>query len=198
MEEGSVTSPNGQTRLVVVVGHPRPGSRTYAVATRAASLLKAALDSGGLPVAGPDIIDLAELAPHLLNTWSGGTRSSRALDAVSRSPLLLVASPTFRGAYSGLLKLFLDLLPRDGLESSVVVPLMTAGLAAHRGCLESTLRPVLIELRAEVPAAGISVLETELAGFDEVFGAWWAANGRVVRSAIRDRAWRYREEVTPC
>jgi FMN reductase len=192
---------NDEPRLAVVVGHPSSYSRTHAVALRAGRRLRQALGDEGVPLAGPQLIDLAELAPGLLgrNGRNGhGDAADTALHTVRQVPLVLTASPTFRGACSGLLKLFLDLLPRNGLEGTIVVPLMTAGIPAHRRAVDTSLRPVLLELRAQVPTAGISVLETEFARFDDIFDAWWAAQGPALSCAVGERTRGRADEVTSC
>jgi FMN reductase len=209
---------NGQPGLVVLIGHPRPGSRTHSVALRAAALLRRALADGGTPPAEPHLIDLAELAPRLLDACADSGQPARAgganganggdagwpgiaqiaLQAVGTAPLLLIVSPTFRGACSGLLKLFLDMLPRGGLRAVVTVPLMTAGIPAHRSAVDTTLRPILLELQAQVPAAGICVLETELGRFDEVFDAWWTVHGPALREAVRAGAAGQAGQVRSC
>jgi FMN reductase len=175
-------------QLVVLVGHPKPYSRTHGVADRTGALLRGALATEHLAFAAPTVVDLAELAPYLLDRHDRGGPADRAVQTVRRATLLVAVSPTFRAAYSGLLKLFLDLLPRDGLAATVALPLMTAGLPAHRTAVDRTLRPVLQELRAQVPTTGICVLETELARVDEVFGAWWGEHGQPLAAAIRARA----------
>ncbi|KAA2265797.1 NADPH-dependent oxidoreductase [Solihabitans fulvus] len=180
--------------MTVVVGHPRPGSRTHAVAVRAGDLLATRLRAGAAkPPPRPHLVDLALLAPFLLD----GRTAGRAFEAMGPNRVVVMASPTFRGAYSGLLKVFLDLLPRHGLSGSVVVPLMTAGIPEHRHVVDTTLRPVLAELGADVPTPGISVLETDIGRVDEVFEAWWDANGRALRRAV-GAALALREEATRC
>jgi len=173
--------------LVVLVGHPRPGSRTHGVAGRAGHLLRSALAGERVAFPAPSMVDLAELAPALLDRHSPDGAAQAAVRTVREASLLLVASPTFKGAYSGLLKVFLDLLPRDGLVTTIVVPLMTAGLPQHRTAVEHTLRPVLLELSACLPTVGISVLETELARFDDVFAGWWARHGPALGRAVLER-----------
>jgi FMN reductase len=148
------------------------------------------LAADGAPLPAPQLIDLADLAPGLLGQGRTSAAAQTALAAVSRTPLVLTASPTFRGACSGLLKLFLDMLPRNGLAATVAVPLMTAGMPAHRSAVDTTLRPVLLELGAAVPAPGISVLESDLTRFDEVFEAWWIRHGPSVRRAVLAQAGR--------
>jgi FMN reductase len=167
-------------RVAVVIGHPRPASRTHRVAARTGQLLADRL------YGGPDCccVDLAALGPRLLDGRRAGTMAADALATVSSSRVVVPVSPTVRGAYSGLLKLFLDMLPRQGLSGCVVVPMMTAGLPAHRYVVEMMLRPVLVELDAEVPVPGISVMESSLGHYDEVFEHWWNAYGCLLRRML--------------
>lgn len=71
-----------------------------------------------------------------------------AVGAVAEAQLLLVATPIYKAAYSGLLKAFLDLLPQDALRGKTVVPLATGGSAAHLLALDYALKPVLAALGA--------------------------------------------------
>jgi len=190
--------PDGQPRLALVVGHPSSCSRTHAIAVQAARRLQQALGGNGTPLAGPDLIDLAELGPALLGPEGPCDPAGLALHTAGQAPVLLAASPTFRGACSGLLKLFLDLLPRNGLAGTVAVPLMTAGIPAHRVAVENSLRPVLLELGASVPTAGISVLETEFPRFDQVFDAWWAGHGPALTGAVCERTGQRQDQVASC
>jgi FMN reductase len=174
-------------KLVVLVGHPRPRSRTHAVAVRTGDLLHRGLVDERVAVSPPGLVDLAELAPHL-PAGTGDGRADAALRAVGGADLLVVASPTFRTAYTGLLKLFLDLLPRDGLEGTTVVPVTTAGIAAQRLATDQALRPVLRALRAQLPTAGINLLEDELTDIDERFTTWWREQGARLARTLDGRA----------
>ncbi len=68
-----------------------------------------------------------------------------ALDAADG---VVVASPVYKAAYSGVLKAFLDLLPQDGLKGKLVLPLATGGSQSHMLALDYALRPVLSALGA--------------------------------------------------
>ena len=72
-----------------------------------------------------------------------------------------MASPTFKAAYSGLLKLFVDVLPRGALTDVVAVPLMTAARAGHQHVVDTYLGALLAEVGACVPTPGLCVLERE-------------------------------------
>lgn len=71
-----------------------------------------------------------------------------AVDTVLAADLLLVATPIYKAAYSGLLKVFLDLLPPDTLRDTVVLPLATGGSPGHLLALDYALKPVLSALGA--------------------------------------------------
>jgi FMN reductase len=66
-----------------------------------------------------------------------------------------VFTPIYKAAYSGLLKLFLDLLPPDALRGKTVVPLATGGSSAHFLALDYALKPVLSALGARLILDGV-------------------------------------------
>ena len=72
----------------------------------------------------------------------------QSLAAVARADVVLVATPIYKAAYSGLLKAFLDLLPPDGLRGKTVLPLATGGSLAHLLAIDYALKPVLSALGA--------------------------------------------------
>jgi len=153
--------------FTVVVGNPKPESRTLGVALAAAEALA---DSLSLP-AGPAIVDLSVLARRLLLPEPCAAVED-AVDQVMSANLLLVASPTFKGSYSGLLKVFLDRLPYKGLHDATALPLLVMNSPLHALAVGVHLRPLLVELGASVPAPGLAVLESELGRLDQVLGTW--------------------------
>ena len=72
----------------------------------------------------------------------------QALASVAWADLVLVATPIYKAAYSGLLKAFLDLLPSDGLRGKTILPLATGGSLAHLLAIDYALKPVLSALGA--------------------------------------------------
>ena len=120
--------------VAVVVGNPKPQSRTLAAAVHVATEL----------VGEPDlVVDLAELGARLLDWQDPGLVDLVA--EVGAADLVVVASPTYKATYTGLLKLFLDRFATDGLRG-VAVPLMLGAGPARALAPELTLRPVLAEL----------------------------------------------------
>jgi FMN reductase len=71
-----------------------------------------------------------------------------AREQVAAARLVVIATPIYKAAYSGLLKTFLDLLPPDALRGKTVLALGTGGSAAHLLALDYALKPVLAALGA--------------------------------------------------
>jgi FMN reductase len=154
-------------RFVTLVGNPNPGSRTLTVAAAAAEAIALAV---GLDQ-GQEIIDLSVLSRRLLLPEPSAAVED-ATELVSGADLLLVASPTFKGTYTGLLKVFLDRLPYRGLEGTAALPLLVMASPEHALAVEVHLRPLLVELGATVPAPGLAVLESDLGRLDAVLRPW--------------------------
>jgi FMN reductase len=148
-------------RIAVVVGNPRPRSRTYESALVLADRL------GGADL----VVDLADHASELFD-WSSETVSD-LVEQVAGSLVVVVASPTYKATYTGLLKAFLDRFPHQGLGSVTAVPLMLGGSPAHSLAIDHGLRPLLVELGATVPTGGLYVLDSEH-DRPEPYDAWFA------------------------
>ena len=150
--------------VLAVVGNPRPGSRTAQVASAA---LAAAAAAGGLPApdADADLLDLGaaqvELGPPL--GADSASRYAGPLERLHAARLVVVATPTYKGSYTGLLKAFLDHVAAGALHRTVAVPLITVGSPAHTLAADVHLRPLLVELGALTPTASLVVTEAELA-----------------------------------
>ncbi|GAA4612224.1 NAD(P)H-dependent oxidoreductase [Actinoallomurus liliacearum] len=151
-------------KVVVLVGNPRPASRTHAVADRAARAIA--------PGVRPETVDLTELADRLLSR-DPGPLLDEAVSRVTSADLLLVASPTYKGTYTGLLKSFLDRVP--SLAGVTALPLLVMGSPRHALAVEVHLRPLLVELGATVPTPGLAVVEADIDRLDEVLAGWAAA-----------------------
>ncbi len=80
---------------------------------------------------------------------------------------VVVTTPIHHASYSGLLKAFLDLLPRAGLAGKVVLPLAVGGSPAHVLAIEYALRPVLVALGAAHVARGHVVVADDLQRDDD-------------------------------
>lgn len=136
---------------VVVVGNPKPMSRTRAAAELVAQKLTGAPPS--------KVIDVVDLGAGLLG-W-GDPSVAEAKETVKSADALIVASPTFKATYTGLLKLFLDQFGAGELGQLTTFPLMLGGSYKHALAPELTLRPVLVEIGASCPAPSLYLLDSE-------------------------------------
>lgn len=154
------------TSIAVVVGNPNPGGRT----TKGGQAVAAAIAADGDSV---ETYELADVASKLFE-WENADVS--ALTAkVAAADIVVVASPTYKATYTGLLKAFLDNYGNDGLAGCAAVPVMVGAAPNHALALEVHLRPLLVELGATVPSRGLYLLEDQMDALDEVVGAWAAA-----------------------
>ena len=118
--------------FTVVVGNPKPASRTLSAAVMVAEKL------AGAP---PEVVvDVVELGAGLLG-W-GDAAVTAAVESVQKSQAVVVASPTFKATYTGLVKLLLGAGP------------------AHALAPELLLKPVLVELGATCPTKGLYLVDT--------------------------------------
>jgi FMN reductase len=167
-------------RIAVVTGNPKPASRTHSVALAVAGALAAALTDP--PVSPGVVIDLAEHASSLFD-WSA-PELSRLTAEVAAADVAIFASPTYKAAYTGMLKAFLDRYGSNGLAGAIAVPVMTGGWAGHSLAVEVHLRPVLVELGATIPSRGLYVTEPELAELDAAVTKWATAAIPLIRCAL--------------
>jgi FMN reductase len=170
-------------QFVALIGSSEPYSRTRDVAGAAAD---AVADVLGL-AAGYTVVDLSVLARRLLLPEPSAAIED-AVELVRDADLLLVASPTFKGTYTGLLKVFLDRLPYRGLHGSCALPMLVMSAPQHALAVDVHLRPLLVELGATVPTPGLAVLESDLDRLDDVLRPWVRRVGEVARGSFSSRA----------
>ena len=106
------------------------------------------------------------------------------VEGIRACSLVVVASPTYKASYTGLLKSFLDWFSTTDLLGVTVVPVMTGAGAHHALAVEVHLRPVLVELGATLPTRGLYVTESELAAADDVIVEWLLAAGPQLRQSV--------------
>lgn len=90
-----------------------------------------------------------DLVNHLLTGFPAPSLQS-AIDDVLRADGLIAVTPIFSASYSGLFKLFFDVLERDSLAGMPVLIGATGGTARHSLALEHAVRPLFAYLDAAV------------------------------------------------
>jgi FMN reductase len=163
----------------LVVGNPKPRSRTLALAEAVAT---AAAEATGLDGIDRLTVDLAELGPQLFDWSSAPVRE--AVDGIRSCALVVVASPTYKASYTGLLKSFLDRFGNQGLAGKSAVPIMLGGLPSHQLAVNVHFSPLLLELGATVPAGGLFVLESEVEEFSSFAASWAQAHTPALVAAL--------------
>ncbi|MCU1530355.1 MAG: NADPH-dependent reductase [Frondihabitans sp.] len=136
--------------VTVVAGNPKPASRTLDAARHVAEAI-----AGKQP---DSEVDVVTLGPSLLG-WGDETVKA-AVELVAASDLVVVASPTYKASYTGVLKCFLDQFAgATGLAGVTVVPLMLGAGPTHALAPELLLKPILVELGATAPTQGLYLNE---------------------------------------
>lgn len=98
---------------------------------------------------------------------------------VEEAEAVVISTPVYKAAYSGVLKAFLDLLPQDGLRDKLVLPIATGGSQSHMLALDYALRPVLSALSARHILPSIYATEAQV--------MWTQENGLALDAAIGER-----------
>jgi FMN reductase len=99
------------------------------------------------------VIELRELAHLLTDNVLTGFPTGALADAVRRvaqADAIVAVSPVYTGSYSGLFKMFFDVLEDGTLEGKPVLIAATAGTKRHSLVLEFAMRPLFAYLRADV------------------------------------------------
>jgi FMN reductase len=143
--------------VLLIAGSPSEHSRTAAVLEAAGQRLET---RGALVTR----LRVRDLSPQALLLADYGHRSiSHAIGQVAQARVIVVATPVYKAAYSGLLKVFLDVLPQDGFKGKTVLPLATGGSPHHMLALDYSLRPVLQSLGAKNILPGIYATDAQVA-----------------------------------
>jgi len=147
--------------IVTISGSP-------AAVSRSTHLLGAAehiLQGGGVAVRRINTRELPAAA--LLHADAAHPAVRAALELVEYAQAVVIATPVYKGAYSGLLKTFLDLLPQTALAGKIVLPIATGGSLAHLLALDYALKPVLSALGARHVVTSVFGTDREVIWGDE-------------------------------
>ena len=139
--------------ILTLNGSPSADSRTGALLARVVQQLSAQ----GHRVETINIRDLP--AEDLIFARSSSPGLAPALASLERAEAVVIATPIYKAAYTGVLKTFLDLLPQFALSHKTVLPLATGGTPAHILALDYGLRPVLSALGARHVVGSYFVLD---------------------------------------
>ncbi|MBW4840691.1 MAG: NAD(P)H-dependent oxidoreductase [Paenibacillaceae bacterium] len=169
-------------QITTIVGNPKPRSKTFAFAEQTADQLHDILKRHTSAEVTHEVIDLADYASDLVQ-WKQETIQSLQAQ-VEASTYFVVASPTYKATYTGLLKLFMDLLPMNALVGKLAFPLMVGAGYQHQLAVEIHLKPLLAELGAICPGRGLYVLDTEEDRGRDAIKEWIRSAEPVMKSLL--------------
>ncbi|MFJ5263305.1 NADPH-dependent FMN reductase [Streptomyces sp. NPDC088387] len=145
-------------RILSVSGSPSPTSRT----TRLLRHLDERLGWQGHDVTNLEVRTLP--AQALLGADFRDPAIVAATELFARADGIVIGTPVYKAAYSGLLKSLLDLLPQYALTGKTVLPLATGGSTAHVLAIDYALRPVLSSMGAAHIVPGWFTLDKDITG----------------------------------
>jgi FMN reductase len=147
------------TEIVVVSAGLSVPSSTRILADSLAAATKRALSvveygaGAGIETTETTVIELRDLAHLMTDNVLTGFPTGALADAVRRvaeADAVIAVTPVYTGSYSGLFKMFFDVLEDGTLEGKPVLIAATAGTARHSLVLEFAMRPLFAYLRADV------------------------------------------------
>jgi FMN reductase len=144
------------SRILTVSGSPRRQSRSAKLLDHVAGELATA----GHRIEHLRLLDLPAEALQCGDTTP--MQIARAEERLNRAAGVVIATPVYKAAYTGLLKSWLDLLPQFALEGKTVLPLATGGSMAHALALDYALRPVLQSMGARHVVQGYLVVDSSI------------------------------------
>ena len=172
-------------KIAVVSAGPSQPSSTRLLADLLADAVVRALAEHGVD-AEVEVVELREhahdLANNLLTGFPGGHLRA-AVDTVVEADAVIAVTPIFTASYSGLFKMFFDVLDKESLAGRPVLIAATGGTARHSLALEHAVRPLFSYLRSVVVPTAVYAASED-----------WGSGGTGGR-ALTDRVARAAEEL---
>ncbi|MGC9671199.1 FMN reductase [Planosporangium sp. 12N6] len=169
-----------RTLVVISAGLSQPSS-TRLLADQLAAASRAEADALGLPL-DTQVYELRDHAHDLTNHLLTGFPSEslkQVIDAVAGADGLIAVTPIFNASYSGLFKMFFDVIGDTTLVDKPVLIGATGGTERHSLALDHALRPMFAYLRAVVVPTAVFAASRDWAGAP----ADGALRGRIQRAA---------------
>jgi FMN reductase len=174
----SATAP--RSLVVVSAGLSQPSSTRLLADRLAVATDRHLRDAGSQPQI--EVVELREHAQDLTNHLLTGFPSpglQAIIDAVLASDGLIAVTPIFSASYSGLFKVFFDVVERDAFAGKPVLIAATGGTARHSLALEHAVRPLFAYLNAAVVPTAV------YAATEDWGGGGLAADGSLVERIER-------------
>ena len=146
------------TELAVLIsGSPSPNSKSRRLLTQAGL----ALERIGIDVVQ---VDLHRLRAAALLGREQDRDIAAGIAQIAAARIVVASSPVYRATYSGLLKVFFDLLPQAALDGKVGIPILTGGSTGHLLALDHGMRPLFASVGATVVSNGVYGCDAQFKG----------------------------------
>ena len=114
------------------------------------------------------LIEIGEIAPQLAGAvWRSHLPAAveQALAAVEQADVLVVATPVFRGSYTGLFKHFFDFIDQDALTDKPVLLAATGGSERHALVIDHQLRPLFSFFQSRTLPLGVYATDKDFVDY---------------------------------
>ncbi|RKP58869.1 FMN reductase [Pararobbsia silviterrae] len=114
------------------------------------------------------LIELGEIASGLAAITYRSQASAdiaQHLDAIESADVLIVASPVFRGSFTGLFKHLFDLVHHEALIEVPVLLAATGGSDRHALVIDHQLRPLFSFFQSRTLPIGVYASEADFSGY---------------------------------
>lgn len=149
-------------RLTAVSGGMQRPSRSTALAEHLMALIAQAVPCE------QRLIELGPLAPQFAGAiWRSQLPATveRELAAVEQADVLVVATPVYRGSYTGLFKHFFDFIEQDALIDKPILLAATGGSERHALVIEHQLRPLFSFFQARTWSLGVYATDRDFVDY---------------------------------
>lgn len=156
-------TPPPPLRVVAVSGGLQRPSKAAALVEHLSSLIAAEVHCE------TQLVELGQLAPHLAGTVRRSELPDTVelgLSAVEQADVLVVATPVYRGSYTGLFKHFFDFVDQDALIDMPVLLAATGGSERHALMIDHQLRPLFSFFQARTLPLGVYATDRDFAGHE--------------------------------
>lgn len=143
------------SRIVILSGSPSASSHTDRALQHIGHLIRAQ---------GYEIVFLSvrDFSPTAICRGHYDSVEIKALTGkLQEAAGVVIGSPVYKAAYTGVLKALLDLLPEAVLEGTPILPIMVGGSSKHLLAIEYAFKPLLEELKGE-PLQGVYLLDRQI------------------------------------
>ncbi len=131
------------SEIILLSGSPSISSRT----DLALQYVARTFEAKGLTTSYVSIQDIPTEA--LFHAQFDHPKIQEVTTLIRNAKAVVIGSPVYKAAYSGILKTLLDLLPPDVLQDTPVLPVMTGGSAGHLLTIEYSLKPLIATLKGQ-------------------------------------------------